>query len=129
MLVLTPVPCASVLRVCVCVWHCLPAQVGGNRAEFYAYGLLHAASLGRGLLSQELCQLPRDILADPFISHALATVNAFRWVHGQRLPCPVATCGAVAAIALPHTHALLAVSLQSASGVRTCGWAARQVSA
>lgn len=92
MLVLTHVLCASVLSVCVCVWYCLSAQVGGNRAEFYAYGLLHAASLGRGLLSQELCQLPRDILADPFISHALATVNAFRWVHSQR-QCPVATRG------------------------------------
>lgn len=54
------------------------AGVGGNKAEFYAYGLLHAASLGRGLLSQELCQLPRDILDDPSVSHALATVNAFR---------------------------------------------------
>jgi hypothetical protein len=52
--------------------------VGGNRAEFYAYGVLHAASLGRGLLSQELCQLPRELLDDPFITHALATVNAFR---------------------------------------------------
>lgn len=59
-----------VLMVCV--------QVDGNRAEFYAYGVLHAASLGRGLLSQELCQLPREVLDDPIITHALATVNAFR---------------------------------------------------
>lgn len=55
------------------------AQIDGNRAEFHAYGVLHAASLGVGLLSQELCQLPRDILDDPFITHALATVNAYRY--------------------------------------------------
>lgn len=55
-------------------------QVGGNRAEFHAYGVLHAASLKSGLLSQELCQLPRDVLDDPFITHALATVNAYRCV-------------------------------------------------
>ena len=53
-------------------------QVDDNRAEFFAYGVLHAASLGVGLLSHELCQLPRDILDDPQIKHALATVNAYR---------------------------------------------------
>lgn len=67
---------------CVCCLKCAKCvQLGGNRAEFYAYGVLHAASLGRGLLSQELCQLPRDILDDPFITHALSTVNAFRCAH------------------------------------------------
>lgn len=55
-------------------------QIDGNRAEFYAYGVLHAASLGTALLSQELCQLPKDILDDPLVTHALATVNAYRCV-------------------------------------------------
>lgn len=60
-------------------WWVLWLQVDGNRAEFWSYSILHAASLGTGQLSQELCQLPRDVMDDPLVTHALATVNAYRY--------------------------------------------------
>ncbi|KAF8060462.1 LENG8 [Scenedesmus sp. PABB004] len=55
--------------------------VPGSAAEFYAYALLHAAALGPLPLSQELCGVPRRLLGDPAIVHALAAVSAYRSGH------------------------------------------------
>jgi hypothetical protein len=61
---------------------CCSVQVPGCAAEFYSYGVLHAAALGPLLLNQELGQLPRSQLEHPAIVHALATARAVRWVVG-----------------------------------------------
>lgn len=58
--------------------HTTVSQVAGSAAEFYAYGVLHAAALGPLMLNQELGQLPRSQLDHPALMHALATAAAVR---------------------------------------------------
>jgi hypothetical protein len=80
-------------------------KVSGCAAEFYSYGVLHAAALGPLLLNQELGQLPRAQLEQPAIVHALATARAVRWVQRARCGCAMRAfrqymCG----LQLPHAQ-------------------------
>jgi hypothetical protein len=73
-------PCSSACAAVGLCCACAALQVPGCAAEFYSYGVLHAAALGPLLLNQELGQLPRAQLEHPAIVHALATARAVRWV-------------------------------------------------
>eukprot|EP00879_Flechtneria_rotunda_P005106 GHRR01005386.1.p1 GENE.GHRR01005386.1~~GHRR01005386.1.p1 ORF type:complete len:440 (+),score=191.13 GHRR01005386.1:691-2010(+) len=67
------------------------AGVPGSAAEFYGYGVLHAAALGPLQLNQELCRVPQQLLPSPALQHALATVSAYRYADTNH----AATCVAL----------------------------------